>query len=461
MRELQSYNPDGMVATYEQMANNVWHYATQGVHDKYMAYTAEDGWVYFLYVPEERLYISVKSNFQERFNIFHYNGYAAKGIDNCPILIWDGTSGNVHTQWGFVYEDPRRSIISEGGIDYVKQLYKISGTSGSVNHLGTLNVDGILSDEYIRQSLLNDLLSLTLYNNIKAITPSLQTMSVITDAISESCLAIKRHNINRSQNKMQEKKKMEELIEEIRNSKLMKMLSSPWFSIALAIAVVVIAAIIAIAMIFAVVAVAIIAAIIALLAAGVVAGVILSHEAEDRAKLEKFEEALPEDLKAIFTGAISQIKDAYAEMRIMAICIVFVMAVLAIVFGVLMGCGGQAAVAKGASQASAAIRVLLTSILSNLPAMIMASQQMASGIVQVTQAEINIAVAEMEYQFKVLEASAKKLQERSKFFDYMYKRFAEAISNMLEYIESLYKAQANLIKTLGETAVGIARNIVI
>ncbi|MDR2341231.1 MAG: hypothetical protein LBD72_02805 [Puniceicoccales bacterium] len=331
-----------------------------------------------------------------------------------------------------------------------------------------LNVDPT-SDKYesdVMQALMEDSATMTLYTCVQAMMPYMITMANATKCLSSSQISFDMINMRHSQEVHQKNVAMAKMMEEIRNSKLMKFLSSPWFTLILVLAAVLIAVLClltagALAVILTVVVVAVVIA--------VMVPLLSVYYSQDKASMEKLKEdlgysegvAMQEDIQEMYDKAHQALDVAFG----VALAIVAVSVIA-------MAVGGGFVSSTATKIAQQIARTFATEVTKGIlrAAMVVAVAGMASslatavvsmtsGLYSIVEAIVMKAAAAIERAIGNVRAQIDGLSAMSRLFKDLISRMEQSLRVLMETLQDLIKSQGEIIKTLGEGSRAITRNL--
>ncbi|MDR2677483.1 MAG: hypothetical protein LBB26_02880 [Puniceicoccales bacterium] len=412
--------------------------------------------------------------------LFKYTGTGTGGTfssvdrngNSLNVCIYQMSNGVIQApkrDWPYVImaSDLPAKNYSIGLVDDWKILK--SFTSPTIGEGIALNVDP-MSDRYassIVQALTEDSAALVLYTCVQAMMPYMVTMANATKCFSSSQISFDMISMRHSQSVLQKQTAMEKMMEEIRNSKLMKFLSSPWFIVLLVVA----AVLIALACIFTAgaLAVVIVAAITVALVATAVT-LISVYYVEDKEKLEETKKNLGYTDGVVMPEELQEMYDKAQEALTTAFWVAFAMIIVSTVSMIWSGGTITTAISQMAQRlanlaahgvvSEAIKRVATVLVIVGIAGSIAsATTAVASGIYSIVEGLLMKGMAAVEHAISKLRAQVDALSGMSKFFKELMSRMEQSLKMLMETLQELIKGQGEIIKTLGEGSRTVTRNI--
>ncbi|MDR0727516.1 MAG: hypothetical protein LBF26_01300 [Puniceicoccales bacterium] len=352
-----------------------------------------------------------------------------------------------------------------------------SFTSPTIGGGVMLNVDP-RSEQYssgIMQALMEDSATMTLYTCVQAMMPYMVTIANATKCLSSTQISFDMISMRHSQSVLSKQVAMEKMLEEIRNSKLMKFIASPWFIIILVLAAVLIAALCiitggaALAAIIPAVVTTIVAVSIAVATAVALITTISVFYAQDKKSMDNLVKSMGYNSIDDMPTEVRKIYDKIQQALDVAFALAFVTIVISCIS---MGYGGMTintTVAQMASQLAKTFNTAITKAIINIAiisAIVSAGASISvavlscvSGITAIVEGIVRLGIAAMEHAISTIRAQVDGLSAMSKLFKDLMSRMEQSLKVLMEALQNLIKSQGEIIKTLGEGSRTITRNI--
>jgi hypothetical protein len=333
-----------------------------------------------------------------------------------------------------------------------------------------LNVDPV-SDGYsseTMEALLEDAAAMTFYTCVQAMMPYLVTMANATKCLSSSQISFEMVSMRHSQSVLQKQVAMEKMIEEIRNSKLMKFLSSPWFTLILVLAAVIIAIL---SIVTAGTALAVILPVVLAVVVAVALIITVSvFYAQDKENMDKLKKDLGYANGVIMPKELQEMWDKAQDALLAAFLISLALIIISCAS---MGYGGanistaignaEIQLAKAFTEKVVTETIKMAAKLSVVVGMAsgvaIAATSVASGVYAIAEGLIMKGTAAMEYAISKVRTQSEGLTAMSKLFKDLMSRMEESLKMLMDTLQELIKRQSEIIKTLGEGSHAITRNI--
>jgi hypothetical protein len=356
---------------------------------------------------------------------------------------------------------------SIGAVDDWKILK--SFTSPTVGEGMVLNVDP-RSERYssgVMQAIMEDPTSLVLYTCVQAMMPYMVTMANATRCLSSTQISFDMISMRHSQSIIQKQIAMERMMEEIRNSKLMKFLSSPWFAVILVLAALLIAVLCVITGGAAAVVISVVIATVVAVALVTTVSVLYTSDKND---MEKLKEELGYTAGVDMPSEIQKLYDKAQQALDVAFSVAIVMIVISAVSMAYGGATAGAAVehlalqlaqnlgAEVATEAMTAVAKVLF-VVGLASAISSGATAVVSGIHSIVEGLVMQGTAAIEYAINKVRAEVDALSAISKFFKELMSRMEQSMKILMETFQDLIKNQGEIIKTMGEGSRMVTRNI--
>ncbi|MDR1435802.1 MAG: hypothetical protein LBI39_01170 [Puniceicoccales bacterium] len=342
-------------------------------------------------------------------------------------------------------------VVDRSKADFYRR-HSVSGGQPIVRN-GWQNFSGQESlepDSPEMSALVENLSALSLYECMKAVGPSIVSTTKLLAALSSSGVVVQKNIIKKHQSCMQLSEDMQRFFDTVGKMSIIQMLESPAFQTLSALAPIIMSLIVSLIVAafgtFGFGFILLAAAIAGAVASIAVAVVTTVKASKDRSKLDELEDNLGEN-KDLFKDAIGAIRRFITTAQIVLPIIEF-MAVAS------SAIGGAAAANQAVISAEVIARIIYAISMSSG---VMARSE--NGLLQFFSGTVHRSTAPLEENAAIANASLSKWEAVASYFSSMQERLSAAVKDAWNYMEQLYKAQTEIIKTLGEGLTALTRNV--
>ncbi|MDR3316565.1 MAG: hypothetical protein LBS68_00595 [Puniceicoccales bacterium] len=423
----------------------------------YAIYIAGEGWLHFKYDGSTKTYNSVKID--ESWNSSELKIYSYMNDENKSSGQLKLSVSRVEKQKYQIYE------MAESKKTIQKNPIDPGAADAFIAYLNSVSKEP-------RDMALDDPAAMVLFNCIQGVIPFIDTITVLATALGNIGIQSQRVSTNIAQFALAEKIAIQRLIDEIRNSKLMRLLKSPWFGIVMGIVATLLMLAAAIAAIFTAGTTLIVAMIIIIIFSAALIGaaaICVSMAADDdKRRLKELKASLPADIQAALDEAFKEAEGLYTTAQAAILIGIALLVIAAVATGFFMGgsinaSSARMAKASGLSAPTKAMKGFSAVEVGSdgLGQMMGLAATIVQAINTIVGAKEKMMMASLEKKLSEQQADAKLWEERSKYFGALYRKFNESIATLMEHLDTMIKAMSSLIKILGEGYSTIARNIAI
>jgi hypothetical protein len=325
--------------------------------------------------------------------------------------------------------------------------------------------DDAVADGTKMQTLANDPIAMALYECINSVLPSIKSLTQLMGSVSSANFTTQKAIVRKTEHCIQVEDAIQKITQQASELQLVKLMENPTFQalfswllplLSLVLALIIAAAPI-LSFITAFAAAVIIYTAFALMVAAIAAYVIAASvyiaiaATSDKKTLKKLKDEV-KDIDPLLDAAVDDLKDMITSL-IVGMSITLVLNMLFDIISFVMP-----VVAGAANELTAELFFRMLLRLSSITG---AAQGMVSGTEQIASSMLKLAMNPLVESISIQHARLEALEAESSYMTAMQNRLAQEIKSVWEYVEQMFKAQSELIKTMGDGYTSVVRNFAI
>jgi hypothetical protein len=298
------------------------------------------------------------------------------------------------------------------------------------------------------QAMLDSQVAISLYDTINSVLPSAESAAHLLKSVIGASASVQKSILQKTEACLQLQQQLQEFLQTVQTLSLAKLMQNPIFQTIMGVAMALITVAVALISsgICAWLGFILLAAAIAVVVAAI--AVIISSVSDSQKELDALAEKFGAD--SPFIEFINNAKADVDNIGMWLIIFIIVGSVSAALSGLFAG------LSAGGSGG-----MLFLNLIRSAGFTAGAAVDIINGMNKMFLSYVHEDTAIMVAYYATENAKLQEWEAESSYFTSMQERLSQAVKSIWEYIEQLYKAQSDLIKTLGEGSTAITRNIAI